>query len=177
MLQDKQIKALRDLIQSAENSIRTARKMLDSLVWDTSSQDDFAANTSWLSSYQSWDEKIIEWVFTGDSMLGPDGSVYPVPQNYSSKSLLVQGSRLKATIDKNGWIKYKIIEEIPFDTSLWIVTKNWEKYEITTDSKTYKVLVAAITFHKCSIGDTVSIRTPKWKDGTYAVIESIIPKN
>lgn len=176
MVQDKQIKALKDLIQSAESSIRTARKMLESIIWDTSS-DDFEVSTVWLNSYQSWDEKIVEWVFTGDSMLGPDGSVYPVPQNYSSKSLLVQWSRLKATIDTNWWIKYKIIEEIPFDTSLGIVTKNGEKYEITTDSKTYKVLMAAITFHKCSVGDTVSIRTPKWKDWTYAVIESIIPKN
>jgi hypothetical protein len=36
--------------------------------------------------------------------------------------------------------------------------------------------MAAITFHKCSVGDTVSIRTPKWKNATYAVIESTIPK-
>lgn len=176
MTQDKQMKALRDLIQSAESSIRSAKKLLDSITWETTSND-FSPDIDGLTSYQSWDEKIVEWVFTGDSMLGPDGAVYPVPQNYSSKSLLVQGSRLKATIDSNGGIKYKIIEEIPFDTSLGIVTKNWEKYEITTDQKTYRVLMAAITFHKCSIGDTVSIRTPKWKDATYAVIESIIPKN
>lgn len=176
MLQDKQIKALRDLVQSAESSIRSAKKILDSLIWDTTNTE-FPVNESELQSYQSGDEKIVEWVFTGESMLGPDGSVYPVPQNYSSKSLLVQWSRLKATIDAHGGIKYKIIEEIPFDTSLWIVTKNGEKYEIATDTKIYRVLMAAITFHKCSIGDTVSIRTPKGKDGTYAVIESIIPKN
>ena len=176
MSQDKQIKALRDLVQAAENSIRSARKILDSLLGDTP-RDEF--DTAWveLSSYQSWDDKVVEWVFTGDSMLGPDGAVYPVPQNYSSKSLLVQGSRLKATIESHGGIKYKIIEEIPFETSVGIVTKNGDKYEITTDTKTYRVLMAAITFHKCSIGDTVSIRTPKWKDATYAVIESIIPKN
>jgi hypothetical protein len=176
MLQDKQIKALRDLIQSAENSIRSARKMLDTATGDIP-REDFDINTNELISYQSWDDKIVEWVFTWDSMLGPDGSVYPVPQNYSSKSLLVQWSRLKATIESHGGIKYKIIEEIPFETSIGIVTKNWDKYEITTDVKTYRVLMAAITFHKCNIGDTVSIRTPKWKDATYAVIESIIPKN
>ena len=176
MLQDKQIKALRDLIQSAENSIRSEKKILDTLLGDTP-QEDFDIDNTLLNSYQSWDTKIVEWIFTGDSMLGPDGAVYPVPQNYSSKSLLVQWSRLKATIENNGGIKYKIIEEIPFETSIGIVTKNGDKYEITTDTKTYKVLMAAITFHKCNIGDTVSIRTPKWKDATYAVIESIIPKN
>ncbi|MBX9809844.1 hypothetical protein K2X92_05630 [Candidatus Gracilibacteria bacterium] len=175
MIQDKQIKALRDLIQSAESSVRSARKMLDSILGDTP-RDEFDISGVELNSYQSGDDKIVEGVFTGDSMLGPDGSVYPVPQNYSSKSLLVQGSRLKATIDVHGGIKYKIIEEIPFETSIGIVTKNGDKYEITTDAKTYKVLMAAITFHKCSVGDTVSIRTPKGKDATYAVIESIIPK-
>ena len=174
MVQDKQIKALRDLVQSAENSIRSARKILDTLMWE-SPREEF--DTTGLNSYQSGDDKIVEWVFTGDSMLGPDGSVYPVPQNYSSKSLLVQGSRLKATIESHGGIKYKIIEEIPFETSIGIITKNGDKYEVTTDTKTYKVLMAAITFHKCSVGDTVSIRTPKGKDATYAVIESIIPKN
>ncbi len=176
MAQDKQIKALRDLIQSAENSIRSAKKILDSLLGDVP-LDEIDIDNSKLNSYQSWDTKIVEWIFTGDSMLGPDGAVYPVPQNYSSKSLLVQWSRLKATIENNGGIKYKIIEEIPFETSIGIITKNGDKYEITTDTKTYRVLMAAITFHKCSIGDTVSIRTPKWKDATYAVIESIIPKN
>ncbi len=176
MSQEKQIKALRDLVQSAENSVRSARKILDTMLGDTN-QNEFDVNDANLSSYQSWDDKIVEGVFTGDSMLGPDWVVYPVPQNYSSKSLLVQGSRLKATIESHGGIKYKIIEEIPFETSIGIVTKNGDKYEITTDIKTYRVLMAAITFHKCSIGDTVSIRTPKWKDATYAVIESIIPKN
>ena len=176
MVQEKQIKALRDLIHSAENSIRSARKMLDTLIGDTP-KDTFDTSGIELNSYQAGDDKIVEGVFTGDSMLGPDGSVYPVPQNYSSKSLLVQWSRLKATIDTNGAIKYKIIEEIPFETSMGIVTKNGDKYEITTDTKTYRVLMAAITFHKCSVWDTVSIRTPKWKDATYAVIESIIPKN
>ncbi len=175
MSQDKQIKALRDLVQAAENSIRSARKILDSILGDMP-RDEFDISGSDLSSYQSGDEKIVEWVFTGDAMLGPDGCVYPVPQNYSSKSLLVQGSRLKATIENHGGIKYKIIEEIPFETNIGIVTKNGDKYEITTDVKTYKVLMAAITFHKCSVGDTVSIRTPKGKEATYAVIESIIPK-
>ncbi len=109
-------------------------------------------------------------------MLGPDGSTYPVPQNYASKSLLVQWSRLKAIIEANGRIKYKIIEEIPFATQIGIITKNGDNYQVVTDTKSYNVLMAAITFHKCDVWDTVSIRIPEWKDATYAVIEAIIPK-
>ena len=43
-----------------------------------------------LSTYSSGTDKIVEGVFTGESMLGSDGNIYPIPQNYASKSLLVQ---------------------------------------------------------------------------------------
>jgi hypothetical protein len=59
MTQDKQIKALRDLVQSAENSIRSARKILDSIIGDTS-RDEFDISGTELTSYQSGDNKIVE---------------------------------------------------------------------------------------------------------------------
>lgn len=175
MQNDQQIKALRDLISSAESSIRSARKMLSSMLWETSEEVDFSDVS--MTTYQAGDEKIVEWVFTGEAMLWPDGSTYPVPQNYASKSLLVQWSRLKAIVEPTGRIRYKIIEEIPYESSIGIITKSGDRYEIATNKKTYKVLMAAVTFHKCGVGDTVSIRTPKGKDATYAVIESLIPKS
>jgi hypothetical protein len=52
MAQDKQIKALRDLIQSAENSIRSAKKILDSLLGDVP-LDEIDIDNSKLNSYQS----------------------------------------------------------------------------------------------------------------------------
>jgi hypothetical protein len=130
--------------------------------------------TKGLSTYESVEAKIIEGIFTGDGMLGSDGNIYPVPHNYSSKSLLVQGSKLKASIYNNGKILYKIIEEIPYETDIGIVAQNADKYQIITEKKTYSVLLAAVTFHKAEIGDKVSIRLPKDKIGTYAVIESVI---
>lgn len=177
MHDENKIKALRDLIHSAQNSINSAKKILNSLAWENSDDDlTDLLESSDLTSYQSWSDQIVEWVFTGESMLGPDGNTYPVPQNYASKSLLVQWSKLKAIIEPSWRIKYKIISEIPFTTLLGIVTKNWEKYQINTEQKVYNVLVAAITFHKCQIGDTVSIRIPEGKEATYAVIEAVIPK-
>ncbi len=175
MRDENKIKVLRDLIISAQTSINSARTVLSELLWDEA-DNFFEGDISHLSSYTSGEEKIVEWVFTGESMLWADGNTYPMPQNYASKSLLVQGSKVKASISPNGNIKYKIISEIPFTTTLGIVTKNGDKYQINTDSKTYNVLVAAITFHKCQIWDTVSIRIPEWKDATYAVIEAVLPK-
>lgn len=170
------LKAIRDAIIAAENSIRTAKHLLSSIL-GTQMKSQFSASTEWLSSYTSEEAAIVEGVFIGDSMLGADGNTYPVPHNYASKSLLVQGSRLKAIISPNGKITYKIIEEIPYEVQLGIVTKNGDRYQVTTDKNSYHVLMAAITFHKCQIWDTVSIRIPKGKEATYAVIESVIPKN
>lgn len=174
-MDEKNIKTLRDLIQSAQVSINSAKKILNSLLGEDY-EEGFESSMEWLSSYTQWEDKVIEWVFTGESMLWSDGSIYPVPQNYASKSLLVQGSKLKAIIQPSWKIVYKIIWEIPYESKIGIVTKNWEKYQITTDTKTYNVLLAAITFHHCNIGDTVSIRIPEGKDATYAVIEAIVPK-
>lgn len=176
MQDENKIKALRDLIHSAQNSINSAKKILNSMLWEEESDDSYIDAMDG-SSYSSWDLKIVEWVFTGESMLGPDGNTYPVPQNYASKSLLVQWSKLKAIIEPSGKIKYKIIGEIPFETKVGIITRNWEKYQINTEERSYNVLMAAITFHKCEVGDTVSIRIPEGKNATYAVIEAILPKN
>lgn len=172
-MDEQKIKALRDLIHSAENSIHSAKKILNSFLWE---DEEGSVDMSGLSSYNSGWDKVVEGVFTGEAMLGSDGNIYPIPQNYASKSLLVQGSKIKAIIHPNGKIIYKIIGEIPFETKVGLITKNGEKYQITTDTKTYNVLLAAITFHHCNVGDSVTLRVPEWKDATYAVIETVIPK-
>lgn len=176
MSNNKELKSIRDAIIAADNSLKTAKALLSSMLW-WETKDIFEISTQWMSAYNNWDIQIVEWVFTWENMLWPEWNTYPVPHNYASKSLLVQWSRLKAIIQPNWKITYKIIDEIPYETKLGIITKNWEKLQITTKDKTYNVLVAAITFHKCNIWDTVSIRIPKWKDATYAVIENIVPKS
>jgi hypothetical protein len=132
--------------------------------------------TTDLHAYDSGDDKIVEGVFTWESMLGADGNIYPVPQNYASKSRLVQWSKLKAIIKPDGKILYKIIEEIEADTHVWLLTKTWDKFQVIADLKTYNVLLAAVTYIKWELGDKISIKVPKWKEATYAAIESVIPK-
>lgn len=171
--QNKKLWAIRDLIQSAQNALASARKILTSLSPESREPD---INTDGLMSYTSEENKVVEWVFTGDGMLWSDGNMYPVPANYASKSLIVQWSKLKATIDPNGKIIYKIIEEIPYETKKGFITKNGERYQITSEERSYNVLLAAVTFHKANIWDQVSIRVPEWKTATFAVIDAVIPR-
>lgn len=90
MTTKKELKALRDAILVAENSIRTAKQLLNSLLGEDAKIDKFATSTDGLDHYNDAGTYIVEGVFTGENMLGSDGNNYPVPQNYASKSLLVQ---------------------------------------------------------------------------------------
>jgi hypothetical protein len=65
------------------------------------------------SSREEVSGKIIEGVFDGQVMIGPDGKSYPVPANYASKSKLVEGDILKLTIADDGGFIYKQIGPIP----------------------------------------------------------------
>ncbi|MFZ4461414.1 MAG: hypothetical protein ACOYN2_02490 [Patescibacteria group bacterium] len=177
MTDQKKLAAIRDLLESAGKSVSAARKILATLAGEDGAAEGLEyINASGLNNYKSGTDKIVEGVFTGDSMLGSDGAIYPVPQNYASKSHLVQGSKLKAIIASDGKITYKIIEEIPYDTVIGLLTMNREKYQVVSENKTYNVLMASVTFLKAEIGDTVSVRIPKGKEATYAAVDAIIPK-
>ena len=83
---EKQVKRLKSLIQEAETNLAAAKELLMSILGDdgqivtpVNSRDDVTG-------------KIIEGVFDGQTMVGPDGKNYPVPANYASKSKLVEGT-------------------------------------------------------------------------------------
>lgn len=164
-------------LDAAQKSITSARKSILATMTDGESAKRELAylDASNLTAYKSGDEKIVEGVFTGESMLGSDGNTYPVPRNYASKSHLVQGSKLKAIIGGDGKT-YKIIEEMPYETKIGLIASNRDKFQVVSDGKAYNLLMASVTYLKAEIGDTVSLRVPKGKEATYATLEALIPK-
>lgn len=175
-MDEKKIIAIKDFILSAEKSIQSAKKILATLVDTKDIKKDLWLETWDLHLYDSWEDKIVEWVFTWESMLWADGNIYPVPQNYASKSKLVQWSKVKAIIKPDGKMMYKIIEEIKSESKIGLLTKTWDKFQVIADGKTYNVLLAAVTYIKWEVWDKVSIKIPEWKEATFAAVESIIPK-
>ncbi len=174
----KQIAAIRDFIISAEKSIKNAKKLLKDVLEenDMSFNSETNLDTNGLSTYNSWEDKIVEGVFTWEDMLWVDKNNYPVPVNYSSKSKLVQWDRLKLTIAKNGKMLYKQIAPIDREFVSWLIVKELDKYQVVAEWKTYDLLTAAVTHFKWNIWDTVTVIIPKWKDATFAAIETIVPK-
>jgi len=174
----KKIAAIRDFIESAEKSVKNAKKLLKEILEEENIDlsSEVSLDTGGLNKYDSGESKVIEWVFTGEEMLGADDNKYPIPVNYASKSKLVQGDKMKLTIDGSGKMMYKQILPIERDTKVGLLTKDKGKYQVVADGVTYNVLTAAVTHFKADIGDSITILTPMWKQATFAAIETVIPK-
>ncbi len=177
MKNKKTIIAIKDFIDTAEKSLKSAKKLLKDLMIQENLDlnSEIPIDTKWLHSYNDGDSKIVEWVFTGEEMLDNEWNRYPVPANYSSKSKLVQGDKLKLTIAPNWRMTYKQIAPIERETKVGLLTKDKGKFQVIVDGETYDVLTAAVTHFKWNIGDKVTIILPKWKPASFAAIDAIIP--
>lgn len=164
-LPEKQIKRLKSLIQDAETNIACAKELLVSLV----GEDDEVVSTVKDES----PGKIIEGVFDGQNMVGPDGKTYPVPANYASKSKLVQGDILKLTIQDDGSFIYKQIGPIPRRQIIGTLNQRDGKFFVEVNAKEYRVLLASVTYFKAKQGDQISIIIPEDNDDVeWAAIEA-----
>lgn len=164
---EKQIKRLRSLISDAETNLAAARELLISLVGD---------DTSIIAV--SKDEprgKIIEGVFDGQNMVGSDAKTYPVPANYASKSKLVQGDILKLTIADDGAFLYKQIGPIPRKQIVGTLVQKDLHYYVESGDKSYRVLLASVTYFKAKAGDQISVSIPADDDNAeWAAIEAAL---
>lgn len=123
-------------------------------------------------------EKVIEGVFNGQNMVGPDGKLYSVPANYASKSKLVEGDRLKLTITQDGTFIYKQIGPVERTRLVGILTRDEESdhYYVTAGGRPYRVLLASVTYFKGEPGDEVVILVPKDREAKWGAVENIIKK-
>ncbi|MDA3840232.1 MAG: hypothetical protein PF572_04015 [Patescibacteria group bacterium] len=118
---------------------------------------------------------IIEGVFDGETMIGPDGKEYSIPANYASKSKLVEGDILKLTILNNGTFIYKQIVPIDRDRIIGKLESGSNgQFIVTFEGKKWKVLTASVTYFKGNMGDEVIILVPKNADSQWAAVDNIV---
>lgn len=166
-LPEKQVKRLKALIQEAETNLAAANELLLSVLGAdvTPSSQDVNKNVG----------KIIEGVFDGQNMIGPDGKTYPVPANYSSKSKLVQGDILKLTINDEGGFVYKQIGPVERQMLIGLLKLKDGMYFVEANSREYRVLLASVTYFKAKPGDQISIVVPADNDEVeWAAIEAAL---
>ncbi len=130
------------------------------------------------SSTTSNGDKIIEGVFNGEKMIGPDGHEYAVPPNYASKSKLVEGDIMKLTITPTGRFIYKQINPIERKMIIGTLVFDIEKqlWYVRVGDKNYKILTASVTFYKGKPGDEAIILVSTDGDSTWGAVDNIMSK-
>lgn len=134
------------------------------------------ADEKFNSSEAETDEgRIIEGVFDGENMIGPDGKQYSIPVNYASKSKLVEGDILKLTITANGTFIYKQIGPIERSRVVGKLERNSDgNYVAIADNKKWRILTASVTYFKGEHGDEIVILIPKTGESKWAAVENIV---
>lgn len=119
---------------------------------------------------------VLEGVFDGVCMVGSDGARYDVPDNYASKSKLIEGDVLKLTIKTDGGYLYKQIN--PADRMRMVgklaiddVTKN---SVVCCGEQIFRVLDASVKYFKGTPGDEVIVLVPRSGGSTWAAVENIV---
>lgn len=167
-LPEKQVKRLRSLIQEAETNLAAAKELLISIVGDD-------GNTVTPRSSEDLGGKIIEGVFDGQIMMGPDGKSYPVPANYASKSKLVEGDILKLTIADDGSFIYKQIGPIERRQIIGTLVQHDGAYYVEANGREYRILLASVTYFRINLGDQVTIVIPEDNpEATWAAVEAAL---
>lgn len=169
-LPEKQVKRLHALIQEAETNLAAAKELLISIVGD-----DGAVITPRGNTNEEVGGKIVEGIFDGQKMIGPDGKEYPVPANYASKSKLVEGDLLKLTISDDGGFIYKQIDPVPRNQIIGTMMQHDGAYYVEANGREYRILLASVTYFRINVGDQVTIIVPADNmEATWAAVEAAL---
>ncbi len=120
-------------------------------------------------------ERVIEGVFDGQNMQGNDGEEYPVPPNYASKSKLVEGDIMKLTIGADGSFTYKQIGPVERRRIVGhLVVDEHGNFGVETPEKTYRILLASVTFYKAEVNDEVTVLLPVNGEAEWGAVEHVV---
>lgn len=173
---EKIAKALR-MIENAEASLKAAQEMLLKISPDAAKKDPSSSvDAKDAKAYEDGEVQIVEGYFDGQNMIGPNEKVYPVPANYASKSKLIEGDKLKLTIMPNGSFLYKQIAPAERIFVKGTLISEDGQYKVIANQKTYRVILASVTYYKGTVGDEVTLILPKNGESVWGAIEAIIPQ-
>jgi bifunctional DNA-binding transcriptional regulator/antitoxin component of YhaV-PrlF toxin-antitoxin module len=169
-LPEKQVKRLHSLIQEAETNLAAAKELLISIIGD-----DGTVLTPRTSNPDDLGGKVVEGIFDGQKMAGPDGKEYPVPANYASKSKLVEGDIMKLTIADDGSFIYKQIGPTERRQIIGTLVQHDGAYYVEANAREYRILLASVTYFRIAIGDQVTIIVPADNpDAEWAAVEAAL---
>lgn len=172
---------LRNIIAKIELEINKAKSLFNEIGVDINDEIDFSNFSEKAKSVGSekmeGTNKVIEGVFDGQQMIGPDGKKYSIPANYCSKSKLVEGDILKLVIKEDGSFVYKQIGPIDRKRIKGQLVQDpitGDYKVIASNSREYNVIKASVTYFHGNNGDEVIILVPTDGESIWAAVENII---
>ncbi len=172
------IDELKDILSNIEFELNKAKIIFNELGVDINpSSHDFSHIAKSIGSEKmDGDNKVVEGVFDGGQMIGPDGKKYSIPANYCSKSKLVEGDILKLIIKKDGSFVYKQIGPVERKRIKGILMKDpvTGEFKVKTQDRFYKVLKASVTYFHGNDNDEAIVLVPQDGESIWASVENII---
>jgi hypothetical protein len=179
----KKIQSALSMVEIAESNLKNLRQNLLQILEENGQK----ANYSTLPAHKSRDEQtvateVVEGNFDGENMVGDNGQVYLVPQNYASKSQLVIGDRMKWLLTSDREI-YKLIAPVERERVSGIFSMDGDNYAVIVENikNPVRILKASATFaiknQGLSVGDEVVILIPKNATPTWGALVSVVKKN
>jgi hypothetical protein len=173
------------LIKTILSNLQTSNEQLLKLLSSTVSSEDeerisIAQNSDAVFNLNSEntnhdDGRIIEGIFDGENMIGPDGKQYSVPANYASKSKLIEGDSLKLTITSKGTFVYKQIKPIDRRRVMGILSQETSgNYIVSAEDSKWHVLTASVTYYKGQIGDEIVLIVPTNGKSKWGAVDNIV---
>jgi len=186
-MDSQKISKIVNLIEIAENNLKTAQILIKQLYGLSGNISDIQSAPSYSPSISSPSDpeanflEVVEGNFDGESMIGDDGKMYAIPANYASKTKLVVGDRMKRILTDTYREVYKVIQKAPSKRAVGIFTidENSE-FVVIVDSipAPVRVLKASITFamkqQNLKPGDTIAILIPANTLSTWGAFDSIV---
>ncbi len=167
----------KEMVETAESNLKSAKKILNEIAGGKSgAKEKLEKAAAELSVGEDGEDQIIEGVFDGQNMIGPNQKTYPVPANYASKSKLIPGDILKLTIKEDGTFLYKQIGPTERKKIKGILTYEDGKYKVLAEGHAYNVLLASVTYFKAESGDEITLIVPDHGESEWGAIENVIPK-
>lgn len=169
------LQELKQQLITTQNELNKALMTIDQALGIKS--PDLAAKARASGGYEEQgEERIVEGVFDGQGMKGPEGKEYTVPANYASKSKLVEGDLLKLTIRPDGTFLFKQIGPIERDRLVGVLAFDDQsrQYFGVINGKSYLLLTASVTYYKGEVGDEVIMLVPAEGRSNWAAVENIV---
>lgn len=171
MLNPEQLALVRRRLEDAERNLQLARKLLTG----TAEGAELAgsATDSTPPNDGAVGQRVIYGRFDGEHMEGEDAQLYPVPANYASKSKLVEGDKLKLTIEEDGAFVYKQVGPVERRRVLGTFVSDDNGNDVVeAEGKKYRILLASVTFYRLERGNPVTILLPTEGEARWGAVEN-----